>query len=543
MTLPLSYTRVYWWEIAPMVIERLSIIPMRRGIAVIGLIAAVNALSFLQQMPDHDLTGWDARVLRNWDQYGYGALHGRVVINPGGIRPGEKVQVYPGYRGFSLLPLYVLYSTTGSLWYSRLVFLVLLSTALSLSIWWMLDLSATGLVAAAALCMSPGFVRWGIAWDPVPGSVLFGVPVIMGLVHVANPDTHPKSPLLLAAGTLLTVLYAQTEWGAVFALFIGWWALLVMLWRGHRLRLGLVTMALLIGVQLGTILLMRQKLGHDPSSHGFRELVAYYREYNFGKGGYGKGQITWPLALKRLAVVWSVGLAPLWIVIALIVGHTWPRRRSAVALRLLPLAAAVLTGLAMRNSMAEHQWISCSFVGLGILVSLQLLWQVTPDNSTEPTARLTTESPWFLVVLLVFTTAYGRIIGGINCVKDARVNALISLVDNHTPRSATVCLGRDLEGQFSVDRRPMLDRHLCSLSTGLENGAGQPSFIVDSKAMPDYGVLVATAKSRDDPLWTRLLGWYTEHVTQRKQAEFLQSDQYFLYKRAPAAQSPLPSSK
>lgn len=515
-----------------MLTDYLTIVPVRQATAVIGLVALVNVLSFLQQMPDHDLTGWDARVLRNWYEYGYGELHGRPVINPGGIAPGEDVRVYPGYRGFSLLPLYLLYLATGSLWWSRLVFLVLLSLGLSYSIWWGLARTATGLAAATALCLSPGFLRWGIAWDPVPGTIFLGVPIILALVRAANPVPHPKSTGLLVTLTLLTALYAQIEWGAVFALFIGWWALFALLWRGHRLRLALITAALLIGVQIGAVLLIRQKLGHDTASHGFMGLVSYYRDYNFGTRGYGKGQITWSLALKRLAVVGCVGLAPLWIVLAVIVGHAWPRLRFGVMVRLLPVAAALLASLAMRNSMAEHQWIPCSFVGLGILVSLQLLWQPAADDPTTSVARPATESTWFLTLLIAFAFGYGQIIGGINCAKDARMNAFLSLVENHTPRSAVVCLGPDLEEEFSIERGPMLDRHVYSFATCPAAGAGQPSFIVNSKALADYGSPLATATSREDPLWTRVLNWYTAHVTQRKQTEFLQSDEYFLYVRA-----------
>lgn len=515
-----------------MLTDVLSIWPKWRATAVIGLIGLVNVLSFLQQMPDHDLTGWDARVLRNWHEYGYGRLHGRVVINPGGIAPGEGVQVYPGYRGFSLLPLYVLYSATGSLWRSRLIFLVLLTLGLSFSIWRILGQTATALATATALCLSPGFLRWGIAWDPVPGTVFLGMPIILALVSAANPVTHPKSTGLLALITLMTILYAQIEWGAVFALFVGWCALLVLLWPGNRLRLALITVALLIAVQFGAVLLIRQKSGHDASGHGFNELIAYFREYNFGKGGYGKGQITWSLALKRLAAASSVGLAPLWIVLAVVVGSVWHRLRSGVVVRLLPLAAALFAGLAMRNSMAEHQWIPCSFVGLGILLSLQLLWQPPFHSSATSIARPVTESTWFLALLIVAAFAYGRIIGGINRTKDAKMNALLSLVENHTPRPATVCLGPDLEEQFPIERAgPMLDRHVHSLTTCPEAGDGQPSFIVNSKALPDYGPPVATATPREDPLWAHVLAWYTSHVTHRKQTEFLQCSSYFLYER------------
>jgi hypothetical protein len=183
-------------------------------------------------------------------------------------------------------------------------------------------------------------------------------------------------------------------------------------------------------------------------------------------------------------------------------------------------------------------------VGLDILLSLQLLWQPTSDSSATSTPRPVTESTWFLTLLIVVAFGYGRIIGGINRAKDARVNALFSLVENHTPRSATVCLGPDLEEQFPIERAgPMLDRHVYSLSTCPEAGAGQASFIVNSQALPGYGPPVATGTSREDPLWTRLLSWYTAHVTQRKQTEFLHSSSYFLYERAPRAQLQSPSSK
>jgi hypothetical protein len=518
-----------------MVIDHSSIVPAPRAMAVIALVAIANAFSFFQQMPDHDLTGWDARVVRNWDECGYGALHGRVVDNPGGIAPGERLHIYPGYRGFSLLPLYVLYLATGSLWWSRLIFFVLLSLGLCFSIWWMLHQTVTALAAAVALCLSPGFVRWGIAWDPVPGTIFLGVPVILALVHVANPDTHPKSTGPLAAMSLATVLYAQIEWGAVFALFIGWWALLVLLWRGHRLRLGLVTLALLVGAQIGAVWLIGEKMSLSTGGHGLNGLIGYFREYNFGSSGYGKGQITWPLAFKRVAVACAVGLAPLWVVFVAVIRHAWSRLRSGVIVRLVPLAAALFASVVMRNAMAEHQWIPCSFVGLGVLVSLQLIHQPLATDSAAGMTRPVTQSMWFLALLIAAAILYGRIIGGINRAKDARFNALLSLVENHTPRSATVCLGPDLEQQFPLDRaQSVMDRHTYSFSDCPDTGGGQSAFIVNSKPMPGYGTPVAAAVSEKKELWSELLSWYRVRVTQRRPTEFLQSDSYFLYKRAGA---------
>ena len=67
-----------------------------------GLLLA-NALQ--QYMADNDLgIGWPHNVLRNWEQLGWRALGGQLVVNPGGNDGLQQPEVYPGHRALSLYP-------------------------------------------------------------------------------------------------------------------------------------------------------------------------------------------------------------------------------------------------------------------------------------------------------------------------------------------------------------------------------------------------------------------------------------------------------
>lgn len=514
-------------------------VPLPRALAVFGLIAAVSVFWFQQQRAEHDLISVSGTVLYNWRDHGYWNLGGRVVTNPGGIAPGETPEVYAGYRGFSLLPLHALHLLTGSLWWSLLIFFVLMSMGLAFVIWWCLGRTGTGLVAAIAFCWSPSFVREMVNWNPVPGTVLLGVPVIMVLLRALDPVKQPVKFATLVGFAAVTVLYAQIEWASIFALFIGWSALVVLLWPGQRVRLGILTVALGVGVLLGPVLLMRQK-SVDGGGSGLSSLIASY----FGQGGYGEGLMTWPLALKRLTVVGIIGVLPLWAVLAVIVWHLHVRKKSAVMVALAPLGAALFGCLAMRNPMAHHQWIACSVISLGILVSLQLLLRpVEMDISTAAAVRPATESRWFFILLAIACFGYGQVIGAVNQTNFANVNALVGLVQEHTPRSALICIGPDLEAQLSVeDAGPMLDRHVRSFGSCSEGGAMQRVFVVNSRPLPGWQSPVATARSRENPLLGRVLGWYTAHITKRKTLRLQLPKNYLLYEMLPRTQLLPPSA-
>jgi hypothetical protein len=526
---------------------------------VFGLVALASFLSFRQQMPEGYFgVSWPARTLQNWYDYGYCRLGGRVVTNPGGIRTGETLQLYPGYRGFSLLPLHALDLVTGDLWWSTMIFFLLLSVGLAYVIWLDFGQTTAGLVIGTALCLSPGFAKWGITLDPVPETVFLGIPVLIMLLRTADPIRHPKPTLPLAAAVAVIMLYAQIEWAAALALFVAWPALAVELWPSRRARLGVLTVAMCIGILFGAVLLVFQKRGGTGAGSSVTELISFYRAYNFGPSGYGHGEVTWLLALKRLSAPTAVGLLPLWIVLATTLWHArvWQRPRLTVAL--MPLAVALCVSLAMRNSMATHQWIPCSFIGLGILFSLRLLLRSLTAVSPTPSAlHPIVGSRWFLAVLLIFAFGIDRVVGAVTATKDSQAYAVCTLVGKYTPRSATICVGPDLQkyltrgiaaedavtSEFALQyAAECWDRHFASLTACTEGGPVQQAFVVNSKPLMGYGPLVATVTGHPNPVLVRVLRWYAVHITRRLHAWLWEgSINYYLYKFQPRTHLPLPS--
>src|SRR5262245_1544212 len=79
---------------------------------VVGLLSLVLLLPaanvILHYFADNNLShGWPSNVVRNWEQFGFGALKGKLVINPGGYEALTRPDVYAGHRPASLYPIYL----------------------------------------------------------------------------------------------------------------------------------------------------------------------------------------------------------------------------------------------------------------------------------------------------------------------------------------------------------------------------------------------------------------------------------------------------
>src|SRR5271156_5672938 len=76
----------------------------------IQIVAAVLVLagaSWLTTLVDDGLgLDWTHNVVRNWEQFGFFNLHGRLVYNPGGFQADTQPQIYLGHRPASLYPCF-----------------------------------------------------------------------------------------------------------------------------------------------------------------------------------------------------------------------------------------------------------------------------------------------------------------------------------------------------------------------------------------------------------------------------------------------------
>ena len=82
---------------------------------------------------------------------------------------------------------------TGNLNVALVLAYFALTLVLALSIWLFLGKNSWALLVVSAVCLCPGYVRESCAdWDPVPVTMLIGIPVMVFLVcRVANPPARP----------------------------------------------------------------------------------------------------------------------------------------------------------------------------------------------------------------------------------------------------------------------------------------------------------------------------------------------------------------
>ena len=75
-------------------------------IAVAVLILA--GASWLTTLVDDGLgLVWTHNVVRNWEQFGFFNLHGKLVYNPGGFQADTQPQIYSGHRAAGLYPFFL----------------------------------------------------------------------------------------------------------------------------------------------------------------------------------------------------------------------------------------------------------------------------------------------------------------------------------------------------------------------------------------------------------------------------------------------------
>lgn len=493
------------------------------------LLAVASALFAYAARHDQCWVGWRATALETWREVGYWNLHGHPAVNPGGIRVGEKPDSYVAYRAFSLVPVYWLYLLTSDFNTSLTAVYLLLTLVLGVTIWWFLGRSPWALLVTSAFCLSPGYVRQtATEWEPLPVATLIGTLVVMALVrYITAPSQSRARGLVVLA---LVVVYSQIEWATCFALGIGWAACGVLLWPTKRRQFMLFTVIVLCLVTTSALALMWQKSGGGA---GALETLS---TYTIGARGYDRRPMSWPLALKRLGTVFAIGLLPLWIVF---LATAWPSLRRAprrTLIACLPLCAAGLEVLILRNYLAHHQWGPLPVIALGILLSLYLLRRaavpsVTPSDAA-PTAPLW--SAHAIQLFVIGATLYCLVVLSIFRANDAEVQSLARLVTTNTPRHALIVVGTDLGRVMdAVDMEKLLDRRCVAMGAPLPpNGgdlSGAGTYLINSVPLPGLGPLVAQSTATKGVVVTKLLGWYRTKIS-RKNFRLQEVETFYLYR-------------
>ena len=123
------------------------------------VMAMAGGILFFGQSDQERNGGWAHSVLRNWSDYGFFELQGRMVTNPGGHGVLEDPQFYTGHRPHVLRAAYFIGCLSGEPGYEGWLFQALLSALVGWAIWKGLGQSLAALLVAFCTIVSPGFIR------------------------------------------------------------------------------------------------------------------------------------------------------------------------------------------------------------------------------------------------------------------------------------------------------------------------------------------------------------------------------------------------
>ncbi len=519
------------------------------------LVGVFSALLINYLLPAHVWTqgGWRGCILNNWYDYGYVELKGHTAMNPGGIGQSETPVPYPGYRGLSLLPVHLVHLMTGDLLAALRIFLSLLTLVLAVSIWGFLGRTPVALAAAAAFCFSPGYIRIAVNWDPVPGVVLLGIPLLICFLMAVESNRQSKT--LIGVLLFLVAWYVQLEWATGYAILILWSTVVAIWWRTNRRRVIFLTVFLVAVLVLCLPGLVLAKVTTQSKSGGglSLDLVRYLGTMTVGPIGYdGTTPISWGLALRRLASVNLIGLLPLWLMFAWIIARSPRKNARGTISNLAPLLAAGLLVLVMRNAMVPHKWIQMSIIGMGILFSMHLFLGATAQIAENQESKMPAPVHLRIPALLVFalgSSLYCLVILTVFKINDAEENALVAVVSENTPRRALVVIGPNLDPYLAATGRPryameLLDRKTVQAQQPVrqmaEVASSKDAYFVDSEPLPELGVPLATSEADRIEWIEKLLGWYRQNIarwTAKTRPPTLPS-KYYLYKVAAPHWSP-----
>lgn len=504
-----------------------------KKIHIFALLAAVVGSAWLTTWTDDGLgTGWPQDVVRNWEQFGFFNLHGKLVVNPGGFEAETHPYCYPGHRPESLYPVFLCYHLLAATGLGFLAYYAVIAAVVLWSIWQLLGRTDRTFWLAAMAVLAPGYVRWQTVLDPMVAAVLFGFPFCAAVLGLLRRPT--LNWIHWVALFLLILIYSLVNWSTVFVHAMLFMTLLVLRrvsWRNLFIYAGLA--AVLAGLVL-LVSLSSKMARADGSSAGISSML---RAYGWGNAGYGLDLST-KTACLRLLVTNLMGLLP----VLIFLGWQWWRRGGRFSggglIFLLPALVAMVEVLGMRNYFGHHPWMSVHFILLGIILAATV-WKeqaVTTKAATmENRPRMA-----FHFGCLVAAFAYSLTVLAAYHAYGERGFSLTLLIREHTTRETTIVISRDTDPALA-DMESRLtepfDRHLVVVpDTSAASLAVVPSKrIMLTAVTPPAGKTIAQTGNTDDrsPALKKLLGWYSRYIAHRRAGDRLEfGEKYFLYQPA-----------
>lgn len=508
---------------------------MSRLTKIFLILAIIGGCAWLQYLMDDGLgTGWPQNVVRNWEEFGFFNLHGRLVTNPGGFEAVTDPKIYKGMSPVCLYPAYFaaqIFSWTGL---GTMSFHILLALAVFWAIWELLGRDDFAFVVAAAAVLCPGYGRWQKLLDPNAISVLFGLPYIVIVVAMLK---KPRLGFLSIAGLFgLTLLFTSLNWTTVWV--FGPCALLLLGLPQISRRAVLLFIALAgASSVLFAIGSLMAKAGGGNTGMGNASLMQFVGNYTWGQGGYGAG-LTTGKALLRLSFVNGVGMLPLFVIDLWAAAKKFPRGNRNFWLVIAPFALTVVEIAFMRNYFGHHPWMAAPVLLIGLVFSLALL----RGGQQEAAATSPLKIKRFLVpILALLCFIYGLAVVVFYRANEVNELSLIRLVRHHTARSDCIVIVKNVDPRtagLAARFDEVLDRRVL-VADDLNHLPAVKSQIIILSAVPMNGAVGLLAQSSDDEAgsgsWPhQAADWFNRCISRRQPGDRLElAGGYFLYEMKP----------
>jgi hypothetical protein len=499
------------------------------------ILAVIGGSAWLQYLIDDGMgISWPQNVMRNWEQFGFFNLHGRLVANPGGFEAVAKPEIYKGMSPVYLYPVYFateIFSWTGL---GTMSFHILLALAVFWAVWNLLGRDDFAFAVAAVAVLCPGYARWQKILDPNVITVLFGLPYIAIVIAILKKTRLGLVPVIGLFG--LTLVFTSLNWTSAWA--FGPCALLLLgLPQINRRAVFLFIVLAGASSVLFAIGSVVAKSGGGRAGMGNASLVQFIRSYTWGDTGYGAG-LTTGKALLRLSFVNGIGLLPLLVISVCVAAKKFQRGNLKFWFALSPFVLTVAEVGFMRNYFGHHPWMAAPVLLMGLVFALVLL----RVNHESTVAAPNWEVKKFLVptvVLLCFI--YGLAVEIFLRANEVNTLSLVNFIRHQTNRSDCIVIVKNVDPQTArlasrfedvLDRRVMVADDLDHLPVGKDR-------IIILSAVPSGSALTLLAQTSgggaSSQSWLhQTTDWFNRSIARRRPGDRLElADTYFLYETKP----------
>jgi hypothetical protein len=486
---------------------------------------AICAAMVLSTFIDDNLGwSWPTNVLRNWQEFGFFQLHGRMVYNPGGFDAIAHPETYGGMSPVCLYPVMFVTEAFGWTGLGTLAFHILLAIAVFWAIWRLTGRDNFALVAAAATIMCPGYLRWPKGLDPNALSVLPVLPyAVFALALLKKPATIAVQVGLI----ILTLAFMSLNWTTAWV--CGPCILFLFAVPGVN-RHSLITLiaVMIIAVPLVVLFSFAAKFGHSVEQAASGGPLGILAGYTWGSAGYGEGQ---PAARLFLRITFTnvVGLLPLWLILICALAQRIRAGARLSGLIFAPLALAVADLVIMRNYFGHHPWMAGPVLVVGGIFSLGTIRNTSPGYAQELPEKLSLKAVYATAFLAFF---YGLAVLSFFRANEAQLLTLIKLVREHTLRSdSIVILKTDLETvRVSSRLDEPLDRHILVVNSVNDLANPHQSIILTSIKLDQAGPLIAQTSAKSASWLSKVADWFNRSISHRRSGDRLElADTYYLY--------------